>query len=40
MCGLKKANVELDRSVLANIAVENNQMFGQLVQVAKQALAK
>ena len=40
ICGLKKANIELDRSVLANIAVEDTNTFNQLVAVAKQALSK
>ena len=40
MYGLKKANVELDRSVIANMAVEDSAMFDQLVVQAKEALAR
>ncbi|WP_100550819.1 50S ribosomal protein L20 [Caedibacter taeniospiralis] len=37
--GLKKANIELDRKVLAELAVFNKDAFAQLVEKAKQALA-
>ncbi len=37
--GLTKAGVELDRKVLADIAVRDEQAFGQLAARAKQALA-
>ncbi|MBC7358141.1 MAG: 50S ribosomal protein L20 [Desulfacinum sp.] len=37
MSGLKKANVELDRKVLAGLAVSDPQAFAQLVAVAKEA---
>ncbi len=37
MHGLKKANVELDRKVLAGLAVEDPQAFAELVAIAKQA---
>ena len=39
MNGLKKANIELDRKVLADMAVFNKSAFTQLVEKAKQALA-
>ena len=37
--GLKKANVELDRRVLADIAVYDKAAFGAVVERAKAALA-
>jgi len=37
MSGLKKAGVELDRKVLAELAVHNPVTFAELVSVAKQA---
>ncbi|MBO7555621.1 MAG: 50S ribosomal protein L20 [Neisseriaceae bacterium] len=39
MNGLKKAAVEIDRKVLADIAVFDNNTFAQLVEKAKTALA-
>ena len=39
IAGLKRANVELDRKVLANIAVTDPGAFSQLATAAKQALA-
>src|SRR6266545_2490022 len=36
--GLKKANIELDRKVLADMAVSDPQAFGAIVQQAKSAL--
>jgi len=33
--GLKKANVELDRKVLAELAVSDQASFAKLVEVAK-----
>ncbi len=38
MHGLKKAGVELDRRVLADIAVHDASTFSQLVETAKAAL--
>ena len=38
MNGLKKAGVELDRKVLADMAVSDPDAFAQLVEVAKAAL--
>ena len=38
MHGLKEAGVELDRRVLADIAVHDASGFNQLVEVAKAAL--
>jgi large subunit ribosomal protein L20 len=35
--GLKQAGVELDRKVLADIAVRDENAFAQLVEVAKSA---
>ncbi len=37
--GLKQANVQVDRKVLADIAVRDPQAFARLAQVAKQALS-
>ncbi|MEK6747915.1 MAG: 50S ribosomal protein L20 [Pseudomonadota bacterium] len=39
MNGLKKANIEIDRKVLADIAVYDKTGFGQLADQAKAALA-
>ena len=39
MNGLKKAGVELDRKVLADMALNDPAAFAQLVEVAKKALA-
>jgi large subunit ribosomal protein L20 len=38
MNGLAKAGVEIDRKVLADIAVHDNAAFGALAQQAKSAL--
>ena len=37
MAGLKKANVDLDRKVLAQMAIEDADAFARLVEVAKGA---
>jgi len=37
MNGLKKANVELDRKILSDIAIRDAAGFDQLVETAKQA---
>jgi len=37
MHGLKQANVELDRKVLADIAVRDSETFASLVALAKQS---
>lgn len=37
--GLKKANVELDRKILADLAVRNPDHFTQLVELARQPQA-
>lgn len=37
MDGLKKANVELDRKVLAGLAVSDAEAFARLAEIAKQA---
>ena len=37
--GLKKANIELDRKALADIAVHDIAAFGQIAEQAKRALA-
>jgi len=39
MNGLKRAGVELDRKLLAELAVADSQAFAQLVEVARSALA-
>lgn len=40
MNGLKKANIEMNRKMLAEIAVSDAQGFTTLVETAKKALAK
>ncbi len=40
MLGLKKASVDLDRKMLADIAVRDPQAFTRLTETAKAALAK
>ena len=37
--GLKKADVQLDRKVLADLAVRDEAAFAQVVDLAKEALA-
>ena len=37
MAGLKKADVELDRKILADLAVRDAATFGRIVDVAKSA---
>ena len=37
MGGLKKANVELDRKMLADLAVRDPDVFGAVVEIAKSA---
>ena len=39
MHGLKLAGIEVDRKILAELALSNNADFGQLVGAAKEALA-
>ena len=39
MHGLKQAQVELNRKVLANMAIEDPEGFGELVETARNALA-
>ena len=39
MNGLKKANITIDRKVLAQLAVSEPKAFEQIVEVAKKALA-
>jgi len=39
VAGMKKANIELDRKVLAELAVSDPQAFGALAEQAKSALA-
>jgi len=36
--GLKKANIELDRKILADLAMTNPDTFAKIVEVAKAAL--
>ncbi len=38
MDGLKRANIEIDRKVLAELAVNDRQAFGQLVEQARATL--
>jgi large subunit ribosomal protein L20 len=38
IAGLKKANIEVDRKILAELAVNDAQAFGQFVETAKSAL--
>ena len=38
MNGLKKAGIELDRKQLAALAIEREQLFGELVSAARNAL--
>jgi large subunit ribosomal protein L20 len=40
MAGLKAGNVELDRKVLADLAVSDPAKFGEIVEQAKAALVK
>jgi large subunit ribosomal protein L20 len=40
IAGLKNANIELDRKILADMAVADPQGFEQVVTLAKKALAK
>jgi large subunit ribosomal protein L20 len=37
--GLKEANVDLDRKILADLAVRDQDAFAEIVQVAKDAVA-
>lgn len=39
IAGMKKAAIEIDRKVLADLAVHDKVIFGQLVEKAKAALA-
>ncbi|MEC7268873.1 MAG: 50S ribosomal protein L20, partial [Pseudomonadota bacterium] len=39
MNSLKKANINLDRRVLANLAAEDSESFADLVEIAKQNAA-
>lgn len=39
ICGLKKAEIDLDRRVLADLAVHDKPAFAQIVEQAKSALA-
>lgn len=38
IAGLKKANIQLNRKVLADMAVNDSRAFNQVVDIAKQAL--
>jgi large subunit ribosomal protein L20 len=38
MCGLKKAGIELNRKMLADLAVNDKAAFAALVETAKNAL--
>jgi large subunit ribosomal protein L20 len=39
IAGLKKAQVEVDRKILADLAVNDSAAFGRFIEVAKEALA-
>jgi len=39
MCGLKKANIELDRKALADLAYHDPKAFSQIAETAKSQLA-
>ena len=39
IAGLKKANVEVDRKILADLAVHDEVAFNRFIEVAKEALA-
>ena len=39
IAGLKKAAIEVDRKVMADLAVHDKKIFGQIVEKAKAALA-
>ena len=39
IAGLKKANIEMDRRVLADLAVNDKEAFSAVVERAKAALA-
>ncbi|HAD09953.1 MAG TPA: 50S ribosomal protein L20, partial [Porticoccaceae bacterium] len=39
IAGLKKAGIELDRKVLADLAVHDKAAFGKIVEQARSALA-
>ena len=39
MAGLRKSTVDLDRKILADLAIHDKIVFGKLVEQAKQALA-
>jgi large subunit ribosomal protein L20 len=39
MCGLKKAGIDLNRKVLADIAVRDPQAFAGIVEMAKKQIA-
>jgi len=36
IAGLKKANIEIDRKILANLAVNNPEVFKEIVKVVKE----
>jgi len=38
--GLNKAGIELDRKALSNLAIEDQETFGKVVEKVKKALAK
>lgn len=40
MCGLRKRGIAVDRSVLADLAINDTQAFGKLVAEAKAALGR
>lgn len=38
MNGLKKANVEINRKMLSELAIQNEKVFSQIVEIAKKSL--
>lgn len=39
MAGLKKANIELNRKMLSEMAISNPSAFAKLVEIAKKEIA-
>lgn len=38
--GLKKSKIELDRKILADLAVRDSKAFGKIIELAKEAISK
>jgi len=39
ICGLKKANIDIDRKILSELAIHNPENFSELVTIAKEQIA-